>query len=568
MSETNSSAKPTTQVEKMTRAVSARFVRLIGVFLLVLAVVGFVSFETLFKLKVNGPIYDGIVEQKDVLADILPPPLYILESYMITLQMLGENNPSALAEEINKIKSLKQAYMTRSEYWSKPLAGTAVGRLLAEDSHKPALDFFDTLEKELIPALQQQDLAAATAIASGKLKSAYLEHRKAIDQAVILSTQNSEQYEASAGSEVRHREIILLAVLLLGFLGVGFYSWRIRLANKNAQNALEQIDRDWKSTMDSITDVIVELERSAVQTATTARQVSRSSDSLSHSANEQAASVEETSASLEEMTSMTRATADNAQQAKALAVESRSVVESGCQTMVEMDATMVEMNQAMAAIDSSSAEVAKIVKGIDEIAFQTNILALNAAVEAARAGEAGAGFAVVADEVRSLAQRSAAAAKETATKIEAAIASSRNGSVSCSNGSASSTKVGQSLRHIAEKMNATDSLIGDIAHAAREQAQGIEQINAAIAQMEKATQNNASGAEESASAAEELSAQAEKLQELVGKLQLLVGEEGTDVKEAPPKNTTRTGGRKPSVATPSRAIPMPADAHDADFRNF
>ena len=561
MIERNSPSKQTTHVEKMTQAVSARFVRLIGIFLLVLAAAGFVSFETLFKLKVNGPIYDGIVEQKDVLADILPPPLYVLEAYMLSLQMMSESNHAALQDEINKIKTLKQDYTTRSEYWSKPLAGTAVGRLLAEDSHKPALAFFETLENEVIPAIQRQDLAAASAIAGGKLKSSYLEHRKAIDQAVILSTQNSQQYEESAASEVRQREIILLAVLVLGFLGVGFYSWRVGLANKHA---LEQIDRDWKSTMDSI----VELERSAIQTAATARQVSMSSNSLSSGASQQAASVEETSASLEEMTSMIRATADNAQKAKALALESRSVVDSGCKTMVEMDRTMVEMNQAMAAIDSSSAEVAKIVKGIDEIAFQTNILALNAAVEAARAGEAGAGFAVVADEVRSLAQRSAAAAKETATKIEAAMASSRNGSASCNNGSASSTKVGESLKHIAEKISATDSLVGDIANAAREQAQGIEQINGAIAQMEKATQNNASGAEESASAAEELSAQAETLQELVGRLQLLVGEEGTTVKESPTTRVTRTSGSKPSLASASRAIPMPADEHDANFRNF
>ena len=558
MIERNSPSKQTTHVEKMTQAVSARFVRLIGIFLLVLAAAGFVSFETLFKLKVNGPIYDGIVEQKDVLADIMPPPLYVLEAYMLSLQMMSESNPAALQDEINKIKSLKQDYTTRSEHWSKPLAGTAVGRLLAEDSHKPALDFFETLENEVIPAIQKQDLAAASAIAGGKLKSSYLEHRKAIDQAVILSTQNSQQYEESAASEVRQREIILLAVLVLGFLGVGFYSWRVGLANKHA---LEQIDRDWKSTMNSILEVIVELERSAIQTAATARQVSMSSNSLSSGASQQAASVEETSASLEEMTSMIRATADNAQKAKALALESRSVVDSGCKTMVEMDRTMVE-------IDSSSAEVAKIVKGIDEIAFQTNILALNAAVEAARAGEAGAGFAVVADEVRSLAQRSAAAAKETATKIEAAMASSRNGSASCNNGSASSTKVGESLKHIAEKISATDSLVGDIANAAREQAQGIEQINGAIAQMEKATQNNASGAEESASAAEELSAQAETLQELVGRLQLLVGEEGTTVKEAPTTRVTRTSGSKPSLASASRAIPMPADEHDANFRNF
>src|SRR5262249_19737560 len=152
----------------------------------------------------------------------------------------------------------------------------------------------------------------------------------------------------------------------------------------------------------------------------------------------------------------------------------------------------------------------------DEIAFQTNILALNAAVEAARAGEAGAGFAVVADEVRSLAQRSAAAAKETAQKIEAATASSRNGSPSCGTGRASP-------RGIAEKASSTDCLVREIATAAREQAKGIDQINTAITQMDQVTQSNSASAEESASAAEELDSQAASLKDMVSRLQELVG---------------------------------------------
>lgn len=227
---------------------------------------------------------------------------------------------------------------------------------------------------------------------------------------------------------------------------------------------------------------------------------------MSSDASEQASSVEETSASLEEMSSMIQSTAKNAQEAKSLTSETRLVAETSSRTMVE----------AMAEIDSSSAEVAKILKNIDEIAFQTNILALNAAVEAARAGEAGAGFAVVADEVRSLAQRSAAAAKETAEKIKAAIASSRQGA-QCN------TRVGESLTQISEKVKATDLLAGEIAEAAREQAQGIEQINLALLQMEKVSQNNASNSEESASTAIQVDAQGEVLNDLMGRLRQLVG---------------------------------------------
>ena len=284
----------------------------------------------------------------------------------------------------------------------------------------------------------------------------------------------------------------------------------------------------------------------ALQTASAARQVSMASKNLASGASEQAASVEETSTSLEEMSSMIRATAENAEKAKELASEARSVAATGSMTMAEM-------THAMAAINSSSAEVAKIVKNIDEIAFQTNILALNAAVEAARAGEAGAGFAVVADEVRSLAQRSAAAAKETADKIEGAIVNSRKGS-QCS------AKVEESLTQIAEKVSSTDALVGEIATAAREQAQGIEQINAAIAQMDKVSQSNSASAEESASAAEELDAQAETLKDLVAKLRLLVDGKSNAVSPTPVSSARLLTKTTPAItSTGRRAIPMPED---------
>jgi methyl-accepting chemotaxis protein len=316
-----------------------------------------------------------------------------------------------------------------------------------------------------------------------------------------------------------------------------------------------------RSTNRALTDITLNLDRGALQTASAARQVSMASQNLASGASEQAASVEETSTSLEEMSSMIRATAENAEKAKELASDARSVAATG-------SITMAEMTHAMAAIDSSSAEVAKIVKNIDEIAFQTNILALNAAVEAARAGEAGAGFAVVADEVRSLAQRSAAAAKETADKIEAAIVNSRKGS-QCT------AKVEDSLTQIAEKVSFTDALIAEIATAAREQAQGIEQINAAIAQMDKVSQSNSASAEESASAAEELDAQAETLKDLVAKLRQLVSGKSAAVGPTPVSTARLLTKTTPAIASAGRrAIPMPedhlakADSDDGNFRNF
>jgi methyl-accepting chemotaxis protein len=257
------------------------------------------------------------------------------------------------------------------------------------------------------------------------------------------------------------------------------------------------------------------LGQSAHNNAAGAMQVGNASSELANRASEQAATVEETSAALEEMSSMTRSTAANAARASVLASDTKSVATNGA-------VTMQDMVTAMAAIENSSAEVAKIVKRIDEIAFQTNILALNAAVEAARAGEAGAGFAVVADEVRSLAQRSAAAAKETADKIDAAIANSRQGTVNCD-------KVGEALKLILSKVIETDTLVSEIASAADDQSKGIEQINTAIEQMDQVTQANATSSQQCASAAEELQSQTLELNSVVASLGKLVGLAGRGV---------------------------------------
>jgi methyl-accepting chemotaxis protein len=272
------------------------------------------------------------------------------------------------------------------------------------------------------------------------------------------------------------------------------------------------------------------LKEGAGQVASSANQVSASSQGLAEGANEQAASLEETSSSLEEMASMTKRNAENAHKANDLAKQAREAADKGAGDMQTMSA-------AMEAIKVSSLDISKIIKTIDEIAFQTNILALNAAVEAARAGEAGMGFAVVADEVRSLAQRSAAAAKETADKIEGAITKTGQGVEI--NG-----KVAQALNEIVTKARLVDELVTEVANASREQTEGITQINTAVSQMDKVTQSNAANAEESAAAAEEMNAQAAVMKESVAELLQLVGGGGGSA-----------AGRPATPARHTRAVP-------------
>ncbi len=306
------------------------------------------------------------------------------------------------------------------------------------------------------------------------------------------------------------------------------------------------------------------------QVAAASGQVSSSSQSLAQGASEQAASLEETTSAIEEMSSMTKKNAETAQQAATLAAETKSTADKGNQAMQKMGVAIAE-------IQKSAAETAKIIKVIDEIAFQTNLLALNAAVEAARAGESGKGFAVVAEEVRNLAMRSAEAAKNTSAMIEESVQNSRNGV-------AISTEVATTLEAITGAATKVSALIGEIAAASREQAQGISQINNAVSQMDKVTQANAASAEESASAAEELSGQAVQLTSIVRELSVLVhggsGDHSSGDMPAPRARakssaplTLNRAGATPAKAKakkqPAHAIPFDDEAPaDADFGDF
>ncbi len=296
----------------------------------------------------------------------------------------------------------------------------------------------------------------------------------------------------------------------------------------------------------AIKRVMEGLTQAAGQVSSASDQVAQSSQSMAGGAGQQASSLEETSASLEEMTSMTRQNADNAGQANTVATEARDNTELGRKSMGRM-------SEAIEKIKASSDQTAKIIKTIDEIAFQTNLLALNAAVEAARAGEAGKGFAVVAEEVRNLAQRSAEAARDTSDLIEG---SQQN----AANGVAVSEEVSKLLDAIGEDTGKVANLIAEVSVASDEQAQGINQVNTAVASMGEVTQSNAASSEQAAAASEELSAQAEELNRMVDALSAIVGgrhgasRQGTAQHATAESQRLQTEPRKPGAAMAQTAV--------------
>lgn len=260
-------------------------------------------------------------------------------------------------------------------------------------------------------------------------------------------------------------------------------------------------------------NMVVELAEVSTQIASAASQVAASSQSLARGASEQTATIEETSSASVEINSMARRTTENSRTSAEMVTRSQEGFEKTNQSLAEMVG-------AMDAINASSQKISKIIKVIDEIAFQTNILALNAAVEAARAGEAGMGFAVVADEVRNLAQRCAQAAKDTADLIEESIQRSDGGRVKVD-------QVTVAIRAITEESAKIKVLVDEINLGSVEQSSGIDQISRAIVQMEQVTQSSAANAEQSAAAAEQLNVQAEHMKDVVETMRAMVdGGEG------------------------------------------
>jgi len=468
---------------------------------------------------------------KDVTADILPPPMYLIELRLVLSQGIEGSMP--LAQVQSEATRLAREYEERVVYWREhPPYGLQTQLLGAQHLAGQA---FLAGAQQVLQALAAGDKTAA----QDRLRDAhalYLRHREGVDDTVKVSLAFAADATAHYDSTLRQVGafqwgVLLLAGILLG--GLGYWARRSVWASTGGEpvaaaaiaQAVAQGDLgvpvpltagDATSLMAqlevmraSLTNIVTEVREASQGVANASAEIAMGNNDLSARTERQASALEETAASMAQLSAAVRQNLDSARLANQLAQNASTVALRGGSEVDRVVDTMRHIND-------SSHKISDIISVIDGIAFQTNILALNAAVEAARAGEHGRGFAVVASEVRTLAGRSAEAAREIKSLISASVER-------VVQGNALVGQAGATMAEVVASIGRVTDIMGEISTAGREQASGVEQVGQAVAQMDSATQQNAALVEQMAAAANGLSGQANALVDTVAVFKLRKG---------------------------------------------
>lgn len=494
--------------------------------IVIISLAGFIVFGLVFKntldtLKIRGPLYQRIIEGKDLLADILPPPEYILESYLVVLQAREAATPAEITVYEDQLHKLQGEYETRQAYWMKTLVEQDSGelkRVLSQEVHPPAMVFYEIARKQYFPALKARDYETARRLASQTLRPRYEEHRAAVDKLVKIATQRSSDDE-NAADAINYNRMVFLLIIGITIIGTtalaglfiirdtlkpvgivhgaacraaeGDLSGDVTVASKDE---IGEMARSFNAMTTKIREMVSDMNASTTTLASNAVELSATSDHMSKGAHDLSSHVEQIATAMNEVSQTIVNMARDANQG---ADASRNASEAAAKGKLMVDSTVDDMARiakiVQAAADTieelgkSSMQIGAIVTVINGIAEQTNLLALNASIESARAGEQGRGFAVVADEVRNLAERTSQATKDIAQRIESiqqaasrSVIAVKQGSDEVGKGVALARDASASLEAIVTASASAMDMVNRIATATEEQSAAVEQISASM----------------------------------------------------------------------------------------
>lgn len=477
--------------------VPAKLYLLTGVFSVGFLIYGAWSWSTLNVAKVNGHYYRQIVQTKDLIADILPPPNYIIESYMMALHMADEVDENADAATmqgyVDRCGQLQAEFDERHKLWIAELPDGDMKRIKTEDCYEPAVRFYDILNSRFIPACLAGDVKSAKVLSRGELRDHYETHRTAINKVVAMANARCADVTDEYASVVGRRSAYSVGFVFLILGGCGTFGWWtarqvvIPLA-ASAQSLQAVACRDLR-------EISEQMRQNASSTTDQATMAKESAESVSDNVQSLATAVQQFDSSIKEISGNTTNAVTVAQTA----------VEAAGQT-----------TETITKLGESSSEIGSVIKVINSIAEQTNLLALNATIEAARAGEAGKGFAVVANEVKELAKQTSTATEDIIGHIDAIQADTEQAVAAISHVSGIIRDINESQNAIASAVEEQSAMTGEISRSIVEVSNGSESIARNITHVADAAASTMAGTEETTQTSDNIDKLAADLLQLIG----------------------------------------------------
>lgn len=503
---------------------AGRLTLLVAVFAGLFLVFGFTTWRTLEQVRVKGPIYTEIVLGKDLIADVLPPPAYIIESYLLTLQIIDETDPTRVSQLVERGDQLRLDFESRQEFWKRNLDKDELGDLMTVQANRSAIEFFRLRDEQFIPALRAGDRERARALLPAMGRS-YDTHRRAIDRVVEIATQNNIDFERSADVVIQERTRTLLILGCAILLVVGFMaiyanrsarqlSRRIQLAADVAHRvasgdlatevppgndtdeagrllkAIGGMTQSLRTLVTRAKQASIELMSTATEFAATSRQQEATVQSFGASTNQIAAAVKQINATSAELLSTMEGVNAVASQTADLAEDGQAGLRNLDTTMDRLALAANTMAARLAAIREEAAEITGVVTTISKVADQTNLLSINAAIEAEKAGEQGLGFLVLAREIRRLADQTAVATldieqmvKQMQTAVSAGVMEIDRFAEEVRSGVGNVVRVGGQFGQIISQVKTLSERFDAVNHGMRSQGQGARQIGDAMGQL-------------------------------------------------------------------------------------